>query len=72
MEVEVSGELGAPRSMKMGTTRSPYRYDAAARPSLQSENVRRAAILHCSSWASSRCRKVTGHAIDYGVDVMFQ
>src|SRR5215211_9086067 len=35
---------GAPRSMKMGTTRSPWRYDAAIRHALQSANLRRPAI----------------------------
>ncbi len=37
---------GAPRSMKMGTIPSPWRYDAAARHSLQSASLRRPAILH--------------------------
>jgi hypothetical protein len=36
----------APRSMKMGTIRSPYRYDAAACHALQSVTPRRPAILH--------------------------
>jgi hypothetical protein len=37
---------GAPRSMKMGTIHSPYRYDAAACHALQSVILRRPAILH--------------------------
>jgi hypothetical protein len=43
---------GAPRSMKMGTTLSPCRYDAAACRALQSVNLRRPAILHYTSWAA--------------------
>src|SRR5262249_38171471 len=43
---------GAPRSMKMGTTRSPCPYDVAARHALQSANVRRPAILHYASCAA--------------------
>jgi hypothetical protein len=38
-------ELGAPRPMKMGTIRSLCPYDAAARDTLQSQNLRRPAIL---------------------------
>jgi hypothetical protein len=41
---------GAPRSMKMGTIRSPCPYDAAARHSLQSANLRRPAISRYASW----------------------
>jgi hypothetical protein len=43
---------GAPRSMKMGTIASPWRYDAAARPALQSANLRRPAILHYALWTA--------------------
>jgi hypothetical protein len=43
---------GAPRSMKMGTTRSPWRYDTAIRHALQSANLRRPAILHYASSAA--------------------
>jgi hypothetical protein len=43
---------GAPRSMKVGTTRSPWRYDAAIRHALQSANLRRPAILHYASSAA--------------------
>jgi hypothetical protein len=43
---------GAPRSMKLGTTRSPWRYDAVARHTLQSVKLRRPAILHYASWAA--------------------
>ena len=42
---------GVPRSMKMGTIRSPCPYDAAARPALQSVNLRLPAILHYASCA---------------------
>jgi len=35
--------------MKMGTIRSPCPYDAAARPALQSVNLRLPAILHYAS-----------------------
>jgi hypothetical protein len=41
---------GAPPSMKMGTTRSPWRYDAAAYHALQSASLRRPAILRHTSW----------------------
>jgi hypothetical protein len=47
-----SGVSGAPRSMKMGTIRSPFPYDAAARRALQSPNLRWPAILHYASWAA--------------------
>src|SRR5689334_1747835 len=39
---------GAPRPTKMGTIVSPWRYDAVARHSPQSANLRRPAILHCA------------------------
>jgi hypothetical protein len=42
---------GAPRPMKMGTTRSRSRHDAAARRAPQSANLRRLAILHNASGA---------------------
>src|SRR5947208_127811 len=38
--------------MKMGTTRSPWRYDAAIRHALQSANLRWPAILHYASSAA--------------------
>jgi len=38
--------------MKMGTTRSPWRYDAAIRHALQSANLRLPAILHYASSAA--------------------
>jgi hypothetical protein len=47
--------------MKMGTTASPWRYDAAAHHALQPANLRRPAILHFASCAddqpsrSARC-----------------
>jgi hypothetical protein len=41
---------GAPRSMKMGTIRSPCPYDAAARHPLQSANLRRPTISRYASW----------------------
>jgi hypothetical protein len=37
---------GAPRSMKMGTTRSPWRYDAAAGYAFQLAKLRRPSIQH--------------------------
>ena len=46
-----NASAGAPRSMKMGTIRSPWRYDAAARHALQSANLRRPAILRAASIA---------------------
>jgi hypothetical protein len=49
--VPVLYQSGAPRSMKMGTTCSRWRYDAAARCALQSANLRRPAILRYASRA---------------------
>ena len=46
-----SSATGAPRSTKAGTIRSPCPYDAAARPALQSVNLRLPAILHYASCA---------------------
>src|SRR5262249_30456959 len=43
---------GAPRSMKMGTTLSPWRHDAAARHALQSVSLRHPTILHYASAAA--------------------
>jgi len=37
--------------MKMGTTASPWRYDAAACYAAPSAKLRRRAILHYASWA---------------------
>ena len=39
-------DVGAPRPMKMGTTRSPCPYDASTRRALQSASLQRFAILH--------------------------
>jgi uncharacterized protein YciW len=47
--VACSGVSGAPRSMKMGTTRSPWHYDVAARHALQSASLRLRTILHYAS-----------------------
>src|SRR5437016_1696575 len=44
--------LGAPRSMKMGTILSPWPYDAAACHALQPANLRRPAILRYASGAA--------------------
>src|SRR5262249_10404734 len=61
------GVTGAPRSMKMGTTASPWRYDAAARHALQSVNLRRPAILHYASWPPYlRYRRVVRLPFDSG------
>jgi hypothetical protein len=58
---------GAPRSMKMGTTASPWRYDAAARHTLQSVNLRRPAILQYAQWGlSSGFRSVVRLPFDSG------
>jgi hypothetical protein len=38
--------------MKMGTTCSPWRYDAAANQALQSANLRRLEILRYATWAA--------------------
>jgi hypothetical protein len=37
--------------MKMGITRSPWRYDAAADQALRPDNLRRLAFLRYPSWA---------------------
>ena len=65
--------------MKMGTTASPWRYDAAARHALQSANLRRPAILRYATWeAASRFRGMSGYAsiavlsVDPGIDAMGQ
>ena len=57
--VQLIETSGAPRSMKMGTIRSPCSYDAAARHALPSAKLRRPAISRYASWRlSSRCRRV--------------
>ena len=43
---------GAPRPMKMGTTASPWRYDAAAHHALQPTNLRWPASFRYVSWAA--------------------
>jgi hypothetical protein len=43
---------GAPRSMKVSTIASPWRYDVAADYALQSVNLRRPTILRYASWAA--------------------
>jgi hypothetical protein len=48
---------GAPRSMKVGTIRSPFRYDAAARHALQLANLRQPAILRYASWADGHAEQ---------------
>jgi hypothetical protein len=40
--------------MKMGTTASPWRYDAAAAQAIPPDNLRRTAILRYASWAAVR------------------
>jgi hypothetical protein len=49
---EVIEVLGAPRSMKMGTIASPWRYDAEARGAPKSSKLRRSAIFCYASSAS--------------------
>jgi len=51
---------GAPRSMTMGTTRSPWRYDAAADQPLQSASLRRPAVLRYAVRMSFRSRRLVG------------
>src|SRR5260370_39385780 len=70
---------GAPRSMKMGTTRSPWRYDAAIRHALQSANLRLPAILHYASSAAvldfagwSGYPSIAVLSLNPGIDVMCQ
>jgi hypothetical protein len=48
--IHIAGQ-GAPRPMKMGTTRSRWRYDAAADDALQSAKLRQPAILRYASRA---------------------
>src|ERR1700738_767588 len=43
---------GAPRSMKMGTTRSPWRYDSAAAQAIRPDNLRRTALLRYAAWGA--------------------
>ena len=50
--ISCSGINGAPRPMKMGTTASPWRYDAAAAQAIPPDNLRRTAILRYASWAA--------------------
>jgi hypothetical protein len=45
-------EIGAPRPMKMGTTASPWRYDAAAAETIWPDNQRRTSILRYASRAA--------------------
>ena len=47
--VPVLNRSGAPRPMKMGATRSPWRYDAVAADAIRPDNQQRNAILHGSS-----------------------
>ena len=68
---------GAPRPMKMGTTRSPFPYDAAARHVLQSARLLYPTTLHYASRAlpsilggSSACPSITALSINPGTDVM--
>ena len=63
----------------MGTTRSPFPYDAAARHALQEVVLRRPAILRYAIWeAASRFRGMSGYpsiaalSVDPGVDAMCQ
>ena len=70
-------QSGAPRPMKMGTTCSPFPYDAAARHARQSVNLRRPAILRYATWeAASRFRGMSGYpsiaavSVDPGIDAM--
>jgi hypothetical protein len=66
--------------MKMGTTRSLCRYDAAARRALQSASLRLPAILHYASRAAvlpeiatwSAYPSVAAVPINPGIDVMGQ
>jgi hypothetical protein len=48
----------APRSMNMGTIRSPWPYDAAARHALQSASLRRSAILHAARFGNDGIQRV--------------
>jgi hypothetical protein len=44
--------IGAPRSMKMGTIVSLWRYDSGACHALQSANLRQPTILRYAPWAA--------------------
>lgn len=44
--------IGAPRSMKMGTTASPWRYDNVAAETIRPDNQRWTTILRYASWAA--------------------
>src|ERR1700686_1214981 len=57
---------GAPRPMKMGTTLSPWRYDAATRHALQSVSLRWPAILRYDLWAAAGFWRVARLPSDSG------
>jgi hypothetical protein len=67
---------GAPRSMKVGTTVSPWRYDAAARHALPSASPRRlATVRYASRSLSFLCRaypSMPSVPINPEIDVMCQ
>ena len=52
IQYRTKSQSGAPRSMKMGTTRSLSPYDAAAQHALPSANLRRPAISRYASWSA--------------------
>jgi hypothetical protein len=62
--------------MKMGTTHSPFPYDAVARHALQSVKPRHPATLHYASRAQLRGGPVTPSIVDLSInleiDVMCQ
>ena len=53
----ILAQIGAPRSMKMGTIASPWRYDALVRNALQLGNLRLPSILR---YAADRARSRGG------------
>jgi hypothetical protein len=58
--------LGAPRSMKMGATRSSFHFDAAARDALQSARLRLPTTLHYAAWVLPSISRVVWLPFDSG------
>jgi len=55
--------VGEPRSMKMGTTGSLWRYDAAARRASQPANLRRPSTFHYASRGAAFATSKSGEAV---------
>jgi hypothetical protein len=62
---------GAPRPMKMGTTVSPWRYDAVARCSLPSAKLRRPTTSHYA-WYELTSLTAAGRALPKSLLLLLQ